>query len=383
MASYIGKVQIGDNNPVLVGSTLYGICYTAAGTAIKDITANTTSPAITEDYVNTSYDRLLRGSTIHIKFVHGNEVTSGASLLVGTLTSSQAVDGNFVCPPNTIISFTLDENNHWVANDNVDTDTTYTFTEGTTDGSFNVSINGNAATPIAIHGLNAAAYKAVSTTFTNTASVDVPTVEAVAKYVSAQTGGLSGLTGAMHFRGIATSEPSGSTIPSGIPDYESASPEAGDVVLYGDKEFVWTGSAWELLGDEGSYALKTSTGTVINTVSFTANTLPQLSITSTTVSSVSVTPGSAASLVTTAVSIPNVTQAGSPTTASVSAGILVITSGTATILGTAISVTAVDSFTANSPTIVSATNVAVGSASGWDAGTVASFNSSTTSVVVP
>jgi len=187
----------------------------------------------------------------------------------------------------------------------------------------------------------------------------------------------------MHFRGIATSEPTGSTTPTGIPDYETSGPEAGDVVLHGDKEFVWTGSAWELLGDEGSYALKTSTGTVISTVSFTANTLPQLSITSTTVSSVSVTPGSAASLSTTSISIPNVTQAGTPTTATVTAGILVITSGTATVLGTAISVTAVNSFTANTPTVVNATDVSVGSASGWNAGAVASFNSSTTSVVVP
>ena len=385
MASFIGKVQIGGDSPVLVGSTLYGICASAANATLKDITANTNGSAnpITGDYVNTSYDNLIRGSTIHIKFIHGNTVTSGVSLLVGTLTTPIDVIGDFTCPENTIISFTLDENQKWVVNDNVDTDTTYTFTEGTTDGSFNVSVNGAAATPVVIHGLNAAAYKAVSTTFTNTASVDVPTVEAVAKYVSAQTGGLSGLTGAMHFRGIATSEPTGSTTPTGIPDYETSGPEAGDVVLHGDKEFVWTGSAWELLGDEGSYALKTSTGTVISTVSFTANTLPQLSITSTTVSSVSVTPGSAASLSTTSISIPNVTQAGTPTTATVTAGILVITSGTATVLGTAISVTAVNSFTANTPTVVNATDVSVGSASGWNAGAVASFNSSTTSVVVP
>ena len=32
---------------------------------------------------------------------------------------------------------------------------------------------------------------------------------------------------------------------------------AGDVVLYSGKEFVWTGAAWELLGDESSYALNT------------------------------------------------------------------------------------------------------------------------------
>lgn len=32
----------------------------------------------------------------------------------------------------------------------------------------------------------------------------------------------------------------------------------GDVVLYGDAEYIWTGSAWELLGDETAYALKSS-----------------------------------------------------------------------------------------------------------------------------
>ena len=30
---------------------------------------------------------------------------------------------------------------------------------------------------------------------------------------------------------------------------------AGNVVLYGSKEFVWTGSAWEELGNEGSYKI--------------------------------------------------------------------------------------------------------------------------------
>lgn len=32
----------------------------------------------------------------------------------------------------------------------------------------------------------------------------------------------------------------------------------GDVVLYGDAEFIWTGSAWELLGDETAYAPKST-----------------------------------------------------------------------------------------------------------------------------
>ena len=38
---------------------------------------------------------------------------------------------------------------------------------------------------------------------------------------------------------------------------------SGNVVLYGSKEFVWTGSLWEELGDEGSHALKSVTITGI------------------------------------------------------------------------------------------------------------------------
>lgn len=55
-----------------------------------------------------------------------------------------------------------------------------------------------------------------------------------------------GVSGAMHFRGIVTSLPnSGNT--------------NGDVVLYGNKEYVWNTDTWVELGDEGSHALKTIT----------------------------------------------------------------------------------------------------------------------------
>jgi hypothetical protein len=37
---------------------------------------------------------------------------------------------------------------------------------------------------------------------------------------------------------------------------------AGDVVIYGNQEYVWNGNAWQLLGDEGSYALRSHTATV-------------------------------------------------------------------------------------------------------------------------
>ena len=76
---------------------------------------------------------------------------------------------------------------------------------------------------------------------------------------SAQDGRLStledqikGLSGAMHFRGVSTTDPTaegGATV-SGVTSFTS-----GDVVLYNKKEYVYDGSKWVELGDESSYAL--------------------------------------------------------------------------------------------------------------------------------
>ena len=371
MASYIGKVQIGSGDPALVGSTLYGLCYTAAETAQKDITANTTTPAITGDYVNTSYDNPIRGSTIHIKFVNGNSVTTGASLLVGTLTNAFNVVGNFTCPANTIISFTLDENQNWVVNDNVDTNTEYVFKTP-----YNASTNkvvgtadiGTAAEKDTVNSL----VDADHTTTNN----NIPTATAVVNYVLDKTAGLSGLTGAMHFRGAVAA------VPPASGTYES-----GDVVPGpNNKEYVYNGTNWIELGDEGSYVLQTSqtTDTIDEVTSWSAGTLPTLTIEDASVSRVSVTtPGVAASLTPQPVSIPNVTRAGTATTASVTGGILTITVGQDTTLGTNIDFNAVGSWTANTPTVISSTPVTVGSASGWDEGTLPALGQDPTTVIVP
>ena len=392
MAGYIGKVQINSDDAVLIGSTLYGICKSSIGSTTKTVVGGTNGDDNSGKFINNNYDNLIQGSTIHVKFVNGNSANSGLTLQVGTTTAKDVV-GSCICPPGTIISFTLDENEKWVVNDNVDNDTTYTFSEGTTNGAFNVSVNGSSTTAINIHGLGTAAYKSSTTAISNMSNDDeFPTAATVYSYVQAQTGGLAGLTGAMHFRGIATTavtdggyeDPVISTYSFGT---NGANAVAGDVVIYNQQEYVWTADGtngnWELLGDEGSYALKSNTDTITEVSSFTANTLPTLSITAVTASNVNVTPGSAASLSTTGITIPNVTQAGIATTASVTAGILTITLGQNTTLGTAFSVTSVTDFTANTPTSITATEVTIGSASGWNAGTAASLGTHDTTVVVP
>ena len=79
---------------------------------------------------------------------------------------------------------------------------------------------------------------------------------------AAVSNAISGLSGAMHFIGTSTSAVTdGGTENPTISGYSGTAKTAGNVLLYQNKEFVWTGSAWELLGDEGSYALKTYTVT--------------------------------------------------------------------------------------------------------------------------
>jgi len=57
---------------------------------------------------------------------------------------------------------------------------------------------------------------------------------------------------------------------------------AGDVLLVGDKEYVYSkgnnaaNSQWILLGDEGSYALKSSTTSVGSSSGWDPGALPQL-----------------------------------------------------------------------------------------------------------
>lgn len=62
---------------------------------------------------------------------------------------------------------------------------------------------------------------------------------------------IEGLTGAMHFVGTSTTDPSTGTVTiEDKPDYQAA---AGDIVLYGSKEYIYDGTQWTEFGDEGSH----------------------------------------------------------------------------------------------------------------------------------
>ncbi len=68
------------------------------------------------------------------------------------------------------------------------------------------------------------------------------------------TNAVAGLSGAMHYVGESTTDPStGTATVEGHEDWVS-----GDVVTYQSKEYVYDGENWRELGDESSYAVKGS-----------------------------------------------------------------------------------------------------------------------------
>lgn len=77
------------------------------------------------------------------------------------------------------------------------------------------------------------------------------------------TADMLGLSGAMTFVGVTvTAISQGSTQNEiGLDDSTTYIAKKGDVVIYGNKEFVWVGSKWQELGDEQSFALKSITVT--------------------------------------------------------------------------------------------------------------------------
>lgn len=64
-----------------------------------------------------------------------------------------------------------------------------------------------------------------------------------------------GIASAMHFKGTTTTAltDNDTTHTTVTIDSVTYTPEAGDVVLYSDSEFVWTGSKWERLGRDSSF----------------------------------------------------------------------------------------------------------------------------------
>lgn len=101
--------------------------------------------------------------------------------------------------------------------------------------------------------------RAISNTIQN--DTTIPTGRAVFDFVERRT---EGVQGAMHYIGEANvliDTGANSVVDPRIQDYDFRYAKPGDFIIYEQKEFVWTGNRWRLLGDEGSYAVK---GAIVN-----------------------------------------------------------------------------------------------------------------------
>lgn len=139
----------------------------------------------------------------------------------------------------------------------------------TYDGSTNVSIDKSDV------GLGNVTNESKATMFTNPAFTGTPTAPTAANtvdntqiattafvhnVVDALSAADLGLEQAMKFLGTTTTDISdASDIDTIIIGSGTVRVEAGNVVLYNGYEYVWTGSAWEQLGQEGSFVLKSIT----------------------------------------------------------------------------------------------------------------------------
>lgn len=279
--AYIGKINLTNNGNAttyLIGSTAYGVCYTLAGTPLKELNPTDTGA---NNYINADFPPPLVGSTIYVKFENGNTAigteTNPIQLRIGGSQNTVCkLQGLPQCESGAVFSLTFvadssQQGGFWKVNEGIDT--TYTFAgdqnTGTTQPQsgayFSVTPSSGTTQYVTIAGLAASAYKEVATTTVTTDADNdkLPTVSTVKGYIAAATDAL-GITGAMHFRGQVNALPD-VTDSTAIANYHS-----GDVILLSsnDKEYIFVegdSSAeppiapdWIELGDESSYLLADS-----------------------------------------------------------------------------------------------------------------------------
>ena len=126
---------------------------------------------------------------------------------------------------------------------------------GITDASISngtITLGSNSITPIVANDLGTAAYKNYTESIADD-NFGLPTSDTVYSYINAV------MSSSMKNVGVSTTAITngGSEIPT--IDGQPYTPNVNDVVFYDVKEYVWTSqNKWRELGDEGSFALKTT-----------------------------------------------------------------------------------------------------------------------------
>lgn len=241
----IGQVRVNDAD-YLIGSTLYGECTTPSSESPKKVVLKNNAL-----YTDTE------GLTIHVKFTHGNTVNNNLQLQIrngGTsghysYSTAHPIANPMIWQENCLISFTYDGTS-WVINSAASASGVTSITPG--DGLINSTNGSSQQDPITSTGTISIAEGGVTNAMLQNDSITIGSIPV-------SLGGTInlddlGITGAMHFKGTTTTAPTTTaTITINGTSYTAS---AGDVILYDGKEYLWTGSKWEELGDESSFAYR-------------------------------------------------------------------------------------------------------------------------------
>lgn len=412
----IEQVSI-SNSTAQIASTAYGVCETAANVSAKTVDMN----GFVAMQGVTVHIKFTNTNTVDNPTLNINDTGGFPIMLYGTthMGNDSQTSG---WPAGAVIAFTLVRENNayqWVRDLSINTDTTYTVDQTYDDDGTN-PISGAGVTDAlsTLDVSNITANLGANKTITELSQTDgkiAATAEAIQIAESQVTNltndlaakaDLSGatFTGAvilagaptqtneaatkgyvdsivgivaspMHYLGDATvtiTEGTGnnpdiitiSNLPNTIPNDYSV--QAGDIVTdsASHKEYIYTGSVWRELGDEGSYALKTKTDTAIKSasVTYTAQTLSNNTFSGLTAVA---TAGTLPTLETQEITVTGLATEGSPTTASVANGTLVINIGTAPTKATAQTFDSVKTFTQGAmPTFTSGSTTVSISAGG-------------------
>ena len=240
----IGQVHVNDAD-YLIGSTLYGECTTPSGESPKKVVLKNNAL-----YTDTE------GLTIHVKFTYGNTVNTNLELQIrngGTsgnysYSTAHPIANPMIWQENCLISFTYDGTS-WVINSAASTSGVTSIAPGA--GLINSATNDQTA--ITSTGTIRIAPSGVTNDMLQYKSITINNREIFLGSSSVSLAEL-GITEVMHFKGTTTTAPTTTaTITINGTSYTAS---AGDVILYNGKEYVWTGSKWEELGDESSFVNK-------------------------------------------------------------------------------------------------------------------------------
>lgn len=163
-------------------------------------------------------------------------------------------------------TFTLNQSGNKTIN-LADTDTTYTFAEGSTNGKFSVTPKGGSAQSVKVHGLNDAAYKGVDTSISSSSTdSNVPTSKAVYDAISGISGpmvfkGTVGTGGTIEWASLPSAASSVGFTYKVISDHSTAPVcKAGDTIVATSTEWVVIPSGDEPAGTVTSVAMTVPTG---------------------------------------------------------------------------------------------------------------------------